>query len=277
MSKLTITTLAVMAGLVGLVLIARPTKPLGNTGSSGDATPKRSTTPILVELFTSEGCSSCPPADKLLTRLEQTQPVAGAEIIALSEHVDYWNRLGWTDPYSSAEFSKRQNDYSSVFDTDEVYTPQMIVDGRTQLVGSNSSGANDAIARAASDPKANVTITATPDDKSTSSIALTVRVEGLAEILKGNSAEVLMAITESGLRSSVSRGENAGRRLTHSAVVRTLSRLGNIDSRQSGTFSAQPVVRIDRAWKRENLKAVVFVQDNKSRRVVGAAALSLAK
>jgi hypothetical protein len=233
--------------------------------------------PVLVELFTSEGCSSCPPADELLTRLEQTQPIAGAEVIALSEHVDYWNRLGWTDPYSAAEFSKRQNDYAGTFDTDEVYTPQMIVDGLTQIVGSNSNGARDAITNAARDLKANVTVTAAPDERNAASIALAVRVEGLAEVWKGDSAEVLLAITESDLRSNVSSGENAGRHLTHSAVVRKLSRLGNIDPRQGAPFSAQPVVRIDRAWKRENLKAVVFVQDHKSRRVLGVTALSLAR
>jgi hypothetical protein len=213
----------------------------------------------------------------LLTRLEQTQPIAGSEVIALSEHVDYWNRLGWTDPYSSSEFSKRQNDYAGAFETDEVYTPQMIVDGMTQVVGSNSNGARDAIASAARDPKAKVTLTAAPGDNGPASIALTVRVEGLADVWKGDSAEVMLAITESGLRSNVSRGENAGRRLTHSSVVRKLSRLGNIESKHGEAFGAQPSVRIEKAWKRENLKAVVFVQDHKSRRVLGVAALSLAK
>jgi hypothetical protein len=210
-------------------------------------------------------------------RLEQTQPIAGAEVIALSEHVDYWNRLGWTDPYSSGEFSKRQNDYSSNFDSDEVYTPQMIVDGRTQVVGSNSNGAREAITGAAREPKANVTVTAAPDDKGAASITLTVHVEGLAEVWKGDSAEVLLAITESGLRSSVASGENAGRRLTHSAVVRKFSRIGSIDPEKAADFSAQPVVQIDKGWKRENVKIVIFVQEHASRRVLGVGALSIGK
>ncbi|HLF82997.1 MAG TPA: DUF1223 domain-containing protein [Blastocatellia bacterium] len=233
-------------------------------------------TPVLVELFTSEGCSSCPPADDLLTRLEQTQPVDGAEVIALSEHVDYWNRLGWTDPYSSSQFSARQNDYARAFDTDGAYTPQMVVDGRAQFVGSDSGRARKAIASASRDSKAAVTLSLASEDIRAASITLDVRVASLPEVV-GDLAEALLAITESGLRSNVSRGENAGRRLSHTAVVRRLMPLGSVDSQGGAQFVAKPVVQIDKGWKRDNLRAVVFVQERTSRRVLGAASVSLGK
>ncbi len=231
--------------------------------------------PVLVELFTSEGCSSCPPADELLARLEQTQPVAGAEVIALSEHVDYWNRLGWSDPYSSAAFSARQNEYSTAFDTDEVYTPQMIVDGHAQLVGSDVNRAREAIANAASNAKTSVTVSLVSEDARAASITLAIRLQSLSQVSDGDKAEVLLAITESALSSNVTRGENAGRHLSHAAVVRKLSVLGTIDSQNGAGFSAQPVVQIDKAWKRDNIKAVFFIQERASRRVLGAAALPL--
>lgn len=276
MFKFLVTTLALTAALVGFVLTARPPMPSGN-GEKAGASRSSARSPVLVELFTSEGCSSCPPADALLSRLEQSQPVPGAEVIALSEHVDYWNRLGWSDPYSSADFSARQNQYASAFDTDEVYTPQMIVDGRVQFVGSNEREARHAIANAARDAKTIVTVSLVSEDTQAASMTLAIRIESLSQVRKGDNADVLLAITESGLRSNVTRGENAGRVLNHVAVVRNLSTLGAIDSQKDATFTAQPVVRISKPWKRDSLKAVVFVQERTSRRVLGAAVLPLAK
>jgi len=273
--KLTIILILITLGLAAAVLTGKKAVELsGVTDDESQPAALGTAAPVLVELFTSEGCSSCPPADELLARLEQTQPVAGAEIIALSEHVDYWNRLGWADPYSSAEFSERQNSYARAFDTDDIYTPQMIVDGRVQFVGSNRDRARQAITDASRSAKARVQISlrgATVD-----SANLAISISDLQSAWTGDSAEVLLAITESGLRSSVSRGENAGRSLHHTAVVRALSSLGNIDS-QSKSFSAEPVVRIEEKWKRENLKAVVFVQERASRRVLGAAQISMMK
>ena len=115
-------------------------------------------TPVLVELFTSEGCSSCPPADDVLARLEQDQPFPDIEIIALGQHVDYWNRLGWADPFSSAAFSGRQYNYAEAFGRDGVYTPQMIIDGRAEFPGSTGTKAREAIINAAKSPKATINL-----------------------------------------------------------------------------------------------------------------------
>src|SRR5262249_37061382 len=114
--------------LLGLMLVA------GAATLAGQPAPAR--VPVLVELFTSEGCSSCPPADDLLARMIKEQPVTGVQIIGLSLHVDYWNQLGWRDPFSSYKFSARQNEYAAAWKTDNVFTPQGVVDGSQQFVGS---------------------------------------------------------------------------------------------------------------------------------------------
>ncbi|MEP6707772.1 MAG: DUF1223 domain-containing protein [Pyrinomonadaceae bacterium] len=229
--------------------------------------------PVLVELFTSEGCSSCPPADQLLSQLDKERSISGANIIALSQHVDYWNQLGWRDPYSSAQFSARQSSYADAFGRDGVYTPQMIVDGRLEFVGSNMKKAHEAITEAAQLPKAKIQISIAPSKNTTSGMMqLTVRIEDIPTITTGDTAEVLLVIAENDLTSSVARGENAGRNLRHTAVVRQLASIGNISETNGETvFTAAPFVNIAGNWRRDKLRAVVFVQERASRHVIGAA------
>jgi hypothetical protein len=223
--------------------------------------------PVVVELFTSEGCSSCPPADALLIQLQQKQPVPGAEIICLGQHVDYWNSLGWKDVFSSAEFTARQQRYSQAFVNGQVYTPQMVVDGRVEFNGSDAGRAASAIARAAQEPKATVLV-------STEGTSLQVHVENLPAVSRNDTAEVLLAITESDLLSNVSRGENAGRKLRHIGVVR---RIGVIGTVRGPSFDAKPNLALDKEWNRGNLRAVVIVQERGSRRVLGAGSTAIAE
>ena len=245
-------------------------EPAGEAPASGGAT----RAPVLVELFTSEGCSSCPPADELLSRLEKTQPVEGVEVIALAQHVDYWNYLGWRDPFSNAEAGARQNEYAKAFDKDGVYTPQMVIDGRTEFPGGNNALAFETIAKAARTPKAEVFVARLPGgENEAQGVRLSVRVGKLPPLTAGDTADVLLAITESDLSTSVARGENAGRRLGHVGVARTLSVIG---AAAGETFKAEPLVSIDGGWRRENLRAVVFVQERASKRVLGAASIKLA-
>jgi hypothetical protein len=231
--------------------------------------------PVVVELFTSEGCSSCPPADEVLSKLDQTQPIQGVEIITLGEHVDYWNHLGWADPYSNAEFSRRQGAYSDAFKQSSVYTPQMIVDGQEEFVGANMDRARTAIAHAAQSPKASIELFLSPESKGPNprAVKLSLHVRDLPPLAAGDTAEVLLAITENNLRSEVSRGENNGRSLKHSAVVRQLTTLAKISAGQN--YDAEPTVNLAGAWKRENLRAVAFVQERGTRRIIGAAVLGL--
>ena len=261
-----------LGGAVLLAPVARRGPTTGQEQATQIVRPEGARTPVLVELFTSEGCSSCPPADALIARLDKSQPVAGAEIIALKEHVDYWNHQGWRDPFSAAQFSKRQNAYASALGSHQVYTPQMVVDGRAEFVGSSEYEARQAIAAAARAVKLPIHLEWAPR-AAAESISLQVRVDAAGQLPRDDAAEVLLAITEDGLHSDVLRGENAGRKFEHYAVVRELKRIGSIPAQSPAAFTSQPNVALDKAWKRENLRAVVFVQEVRSRRVLGAASL----
>lgn len=214
--------------------------------------------PVLVELFTSEGCSSCPPADKNLTFLEKQQPVAQAEIITLAFHVDYWDRLGWKDRFSSPLFSRRQEIYSQALKLDSNYTPQMIVDGESEFVGSDSGKAAKEIAKAAESAKATVEVTIDGGE-------LKAKVVG-AE--KHGDATVYAAIAEDGITSRVERGENSGKTLEHVSVVRELNAVGVLAAGKQEVETSSEL-RIDPLWSAEKLKVVVFVQENETRRILG--------
>jgi hypothetical protein len=230
-------------------------------------------TPVLVELFTSEGCSSCPPADALLAHLEDSQPVQGAVIIPLKQHVDYWNWIGWTDRFSSPQFSQRQADYARVLGNENVYTPQMVVDGQEEFVGSDDLAAREAIARARRSVKAPIALRVSAAAGSGSEITLAIKISELPDIKEGDPVDLWVAVTESSLASQVTRGENTGRRLAHTAVVRELRRADRLNT--AGSFATELGLPLAPEWKRENLSAVVFLQQQGSRRVLGAARLPL--
>jgi len=214
--------------------------------------------PVLVELFTSEGCSSCPPADKNLAFLEKQQPVAKAEAITLAFHVDYWDRLGWKDRFSSPLYSRRQEVYSQALKIGSNYTPQMIVDGREEFVGSDSGMASKEITKAIETPKAVIEIVVDGG-------RATVKISNAP---KHDNSTVFAAIAEDGIRSRVERGENAGMDLEHVSVVRELKTIGMLEGDKSD-LEIRFEVPSDPEWNPVNLKVVVFVQENESRKIIG--------
>lgn len=258
------------AGLVGAAAL-RPASHVSAwelRSTSDDRAAAR--TPVLVELFTSEGCSSCPPADALLEKLDQQQPVGGAEVIALEEHVTYWDQQGWVDPFSGAQWTERQEDYAAARHDHGIYTPQMVVNGQAEFVGSREREARQAIAAAAAQARAEVIISSVASNKSSEG-QFKVSVAKLLAPSNAGQAEVYLAITETGLHSSVKAGENSGVDVHHSAVVRTLKKIGSADPSKDPAFSAEPSVKLEKNWKRENLRAVVFVQEKRTHHILGAA------
>jgi hypothetical protein len=231
--------------------------------------------PVIIELFTSEGCSTCPPADALLKKLETDHPIDQAEVIALEEHVDYWNHEGWVDPYSATEWTLRQQEYVAKFKLSGPYTPQMVIDGQIQLVGSHKQAAEQAIQDTALRTETEVAIIPeqSVDD---SSHRFSVRVRRLMGNTERDTAQVWLAVTEAGIQSEVKGGENAGRTLQHAAILRSLHKIGAAMSNADVSFATTTDVKPKSSWKRDNLRVVVFVQEKKTLRIIGAASAKFA-
>jgi hypothetical protein len=223
----------------------------------------QSTQPIVVELFTAEGCGACPPADAILERLAREQPVNGAEVLALELHVDYFDRPGAVDPFAQKAFGARQADYIKAFGKRGAYTPQMVIDGQVEIVGAREQETEKAITEAARAPKAKVKLARNGD-------ALSITVEGLDA--GGNEAvDVMVALAEEGLTSS-----RPGSRTVHGPVVRELQKVGTISGRQQGPVELKDVeIHLDRSMRRENVRAVAFLQRSKTLEIVGAGAIAM--
>jgi hypothetical protein len=247
---------------LALMLVFASTATLAATAPLSDASPPP--VPVLVELFTSEGCSSCPSAEAELSRLAIEQPVSSARIVPLAFHVDYWDRLGWTDPFSSAVWTARQGDYARGR-SGQLYTPEAVVQGGRDCVGSDDHALQGMVHAAAAGSNVRIEVTRVagsgPD-----SLRVTVHIGALSD----EQATLLVALTESGLSVPVPRGENGGRTLAHAPLARDLRNLGHVGA-AGGTFDA--TLSVPSGSRRENLDVVAFVQAGPGGRVLGVGTL----
>jgi len=202
-----------------LSLIAAHPQAGGLPSSSGDT---RASPVAIVELFTSEGCSSCPPADELLRQVNLKEAPSGQLIVGISEHVTYWNNLGWKDPYSSPVFTDRQSVYASRFAGEGPYTPQMVVNGRDQFVGSDGNALNQALRADAQ--RGHFDLRLTSSALSSNGVDLTFAFVGHPS----KPLDIVAVLTDDADRSNVLRGENSGRLLQHVSVARSLDRVATV-------------------------------------------------
>jgi hypothetical protein len=227
--------------------------------------PSASKPAVVAELFTSEGCSSCPPADALLAELDQRKTFAGVPVVVLSEHVDYWDHDGWRDPFSSEQWTARQNGYNLRFRLESVYTPQMVIDGAQQVNGSNGSQIAHAIETAAAQPgKLQITIA----DASWNNDVLhaTVSVPDLSsQTAKGTTLYAVLADDED--TSNVSRGENSGHTLKHVSVVWVMQKVSALH----GPYSGPVEIKLPHGVAHGKMRLIVFAQKGENGQIFGAA------
>lgn len=219
---------------------------------------------ILVELFTSEGCSSCPPADQLLRQIDSRTMPNGDPIVVLGEHVDYWDGTGWRDRFSSREFTDRQAEYARRFNTSGPYTPQMVVDGIREFVGNDSRLLQGALNDAASRPKATITISS--EQIGSSEIVARVKVAALPRGPKH--LDLYVALAENADETQIAGGENSGKTLKHAAPVRSLERAGKVGEQG---IEKEVRFRLPKSVTAQNLRIIAFVQEPNNGAVLGAA------
>lgn len=256
---------AVVGGTAAMAIAVWPVR----QSSAATEAESGSRQPVLVELFTSEGCSSCPPADVLLAKLDQLQPIPGAKLIVLSEHVTYWDHQGWRDPYSLDSVTDRQKWYQDKFGLNDVYTPQLIVDGAAQMTGTDIDKVASALKAAAAAPKLEVAI----GDATLTGDEVRFSVHGPDAMLGKSKQMLIAAVAEDETETSVKSGENAGKTLHNVAVVRVLKEINA--GTQSELMLKMPSGKDNSAT--EPMRLVVFLVDKHSGHVLGAAEQAIAR
>lgn len=245
-------TLAVLGGVAlgGLAMAAAPV-----AAAEGQTTQAKQVT--VIELFTSQGCSSCPPADELLGELDRRD-----DILALSFHVDYWDYIGWKDPFASPLYTQRQRDYARRFDLSYVYTPQAVIQGAAQEVGSHRGPILKAIERAKKLSRVPVTLSHAGKD---GKLMISIPARSPAE-----KADVLMVVIDRTHETPVKRGENSGRMIKNFNVVRAIRRIGTWDGKALEISTSLADMSYDGGDY-----CVVMVQSTTTGRILGAAKLAL--
>jgi hypothetical protein len=255
--------------ILAFLLLTSPARSEMDFASTDDT----ATTPVLVELFTSEGCSSCPPADALLERMDALQPIPGTRLIVLSEHVDYWNHDGWTDPFSSPSITERQSAYVRALGLKTPFTPQFLVDGTEPLQASDAEQAVQLLRKAASAPKLAMRFASVTVEPGNPAI-VRGRIESDVSSEKHRS-DVYVAIALDHAESQVSRGENNGRHLTHVAVVTEFTKVGKLETGKSFCEDFRIKLKLPGPAP-TNLRIVAFAQESGPGKVIGVVLKSVA-
>ena len=246
---------------IGLVFLERPAA-FSQTSGAADSGP------VVLELFTSQGCSSCPPADALLSALGSST----AGVVPLAYHVDYWNYLGWSDPFSSRQWSERQSAYSRAMNLSGDYTPQMVIGGDFQCVGSDSRSVSQAVAAEHSVPAVGrVSLDTIPSASGSRELQVKVNVRMLREA-GTRPLQVMLAIYENGLVTKIAGGENGGRAITYDYTVRKLLPAFELHAAQGASVDKELSIDLDPSWELSHLGVAAFIQDPVSLTIEGAAA-----
>jgi hypothetical protein len=224
---------------------------------------------VVLELFTSQGCSSCPAAEQVLSRIGLQEEVR-AKVVPLAFHVDYWNEGGWRDPFSAREWTERQIAYGQSLNGDTPYTPQLVVDGRAQFNGSDARRVLAEIAASLeSAPAASIVLVPRNPPARSSEIAIAVAA-AVSATVPARRLDAVVALFESGLATPVARGENGGRTLRNDFVVRRLKTAFSLETKPGTREERVVSLKLDSAWKPENLGVAAFLQDPKSMRIHAA-------